>query len=170
MTRRWPVTLSKRRRIGVAIVLGLVIFIPVAEAEETFHMMGCSSGTFTMLSESKPLTVHNIIGKGTAWGITGNKTFDNMTWQFVAVLRTMDGNTIGMGYYKFTTPDGDNFVLEGMGDTVLEGGTWKFLHGTGKWKGATGHATGKFIVRGKPVPLESEQYWCRVIGTIQLSK
>jgi len=162
--------LDKRLRIGVAIILGLVIFIPVAEAEETFHIMGCSSGMFTTLSESKALTVHNIVGKGIAWGITGNKAFDNMTWQFVAVLRTMDGNTIGMGYYKFTTPDGDNFVLEGTGDTVLEGGTWKFLHGTGKWKGATGHATGKFIVRGKPVTLESEQYWCRVIGTIQLPK
>ena len=35
---------------------------------------------------------------------------------------------------------------------------------------ATGQATGKFIMRGKPIPLESEQYWCRVIGTIQSPK
>lgn len=162
----------KRVRIAVAIAFGLAIFIPIVEAEETltFHMMGCSSGMFTTLSESKVLTVQNIVGKGIAWGITGDKTFDNMTWDFVAVLRTMDGHTIGMGYYKFTAPDGDYFVLEGAGDTVLEGGTWKFLHGTGKWKGATGQAKGRFIMRGKPVPLESEEYWCRVIGTIQLPK
>jgi len=164
--------LNKERKIGLAIVLGLVMFIPVAEAEETlsFHIIGCSSGMFTTLSESKALTVYNIVGKGVAWGITGDSTFENMTWQFAAVLRTMDGNTIGMGYYKFTSPDGDYFVLEGTGGTVLEGGTWKFLHGTGKWEGATGQAASKFIMRGKPVSLESEQYWCRVIGTIQLPK
>lgn len=164
--------LNKGQNIGLAIVLGLVMVIPVAEAEETltFHIMGCSSGMFTTLSESKALTVYNIVGKGIAWGITGDRTFDNMTWQFAAVLRTMDGNTIGMGYYKFTAPDGDYFVLEGTGSTVLEGGIWKFLHGTGKWEGATGQAAGRFIMRGNPVSLESERYWCRVIGTIQLPK
>lgn len=165
--------LKKRWRIWIAIVLGWVILLPVARAEEafqTFHVMGCSSGAFTTLSESKALTVYNIVGKGIAWGITGDKAFNDMTWNFVAVLRTIDGSTIGMGYYKFTAPDGDFFVLEGTGSTVAEGGAWKFLHGTGKWKGATGQATGKFIMRGKPVPLESEQYWCRVIGTIQLPK
>lgn len=165
--------LSKRWKIGMAMFLGLVIVIPVAEAEEaiqTFHMMGCSSGMFTTLSESKTLTVYNIVGKGIAWGVTGDKAFDNMTWNFVAVLRTMEGSPIGMGYYKFAAPDGDYIILKGTGRMVLEGGTWKFLHGTGKWKGATGQATGKFIMREKPVPLESDEYWCRVIGTIQLPR
>jgi hypothetical protein len=163
----------KRWRVVAAIAFGLIIFVPVVEAEETFqtfHMMGCSSGMFTTLSESRALTVYNIAGNGVAWGITGEKAFDNMKWQFVAVLRIMDNNTIGMGYYKFTAPDGDYFVLEGMGDTVLAGGNWKFLHGAGKWKGASGQASAKFIMREKPVSLESEQYWCRVIGTIQLPK
>jgi hypothetical protein len=103
-------------------------------------------------------------------GIRGSKAFDNMTWNFVAVLRILDGNTVGMGYYKFTDTDGDFFVLEASGDTVMEGGTWKFLHGTGKWKGVTGQTKSKFIMRGKPVPLETEQYWCRIIGTIHLQE
>src|SRR4030043_843476 len=99
MRRRWTMILKKRRRIGVAIVLGLVIFIPVAEAEETltFHMMGCSSGMFTTLSENNALTVYNIVGKGIAWGVTGIKTFNDLTWQFVAVVRIMDGVTPGIG-------------------------------------------------------------------------
>jgi hypothetical protein len=159
----------RRGRVGVAIFLGLLIFIPIAQAEETFHVMGCSSGTFTMLSESKPLTVFNIVGKSIAWGAL-EEAFDNMTWNFVAVLRILDGNTVGMGYYKFTDTDGDFFVLEASGDTVMEGGTWKFLHGTGKWKGVTGQTKSKFIMRGKPVPLETEQYWCRIIGTIHLQE
>lgn len=163
----------KRWTVALAAVYSLAAFVPVAEGEEilqTFHMMGCSSGTFTSLSESNALTVYNIVGKGIAWGVTGDKTFNDMTWSFIAVLRTVEGRTIGMGYYKFTAPDGDYFILEGTGSTVAEGGTWRFLHGSGKWTGASGQATGKFIMRGKPVPLESEQYWCRVIGTIQLPK
>ena len=163
----------KRWMVALAAVYSLAAFTPLAQGEEafqTFHIMGCSSGTFTALAESRALTVYNIVGKGVAWGTAGDKTFNDMTWNFAAVLRTIEGHTIGMGYYKFTAPDGDYFILEGTGSTVVEGGTWKFLQGTGKWKGASGQATGKFIMRGKPVPLESEQYWCRVLGTIQLPR
>ena len=157
-------------KVGIAIILGLIAFIPVAQGEEAFHVMGCSSGTFTSLSESEALTLYNVVGKGIAWGMTGDKAYDNMTWQFAAVLRVMGGNTIGMAYYKFIDPDGNYFILEGTGATVLEGGTWRFLYGTGPWKGITGQARGRFVMRGKPVPLETEQYWCRIIGTLQLPK
>ena len=87
----------KRWMVALTTVYSLAIFIPVAggqEAFQTFHMMGCSSGAFTTLSESKALTVYNIVGKGIAWGITGDKTFNDMIWNFVAILRTIDGNTI----------------------------------------------------------------------------
>jgi hypothetical protein len=160
----------RRWRIGVAIIIGSVIFVAIARAEETFQIMGCSAGTFTSLSESRALTIYNIVGKGIAWGVTGDKTFDDMTWQFTAVLRVMDDNTIGMGYYKFMDPAGNYFILEGTGATVLEGGTWRFLHGTGQWKGITGQTKARFVMRGKPLSLETEQYWCRIIGTLQLPR
>lgn len=137
-------------------------------AEQPFNIMGCSSGTFTGLSENSALTVFNIVGKGIAWGVTGFKNFNELAWQFLADVRIMDGVTKGMGYYRFMDPDGDYFILEGAGNTVLEGGTWKFVNGTGKWKGIFRKGKSKFIMRGKPLSVETEQYWCRIIGTLEL--
>jgi len=27
---------------------------------------------------------------------------------------------------------------------------------------------GKVVLRGRPLPVEAEQYWCRIIGTLEL--
>jgi hypothetical protein len=153
---------------SAAVFFSFLTFITAARAEQPFHIMGCSSGSYTSLSESKALTVFHIMGKGISWGVTGIENFNHLTWQFVAVVRIIDGITTGMGYYKFADPDGDYFILEGAGHTVLEGGTWKFVNGTGKWKGICGGGKSRFVMRGRPLSVETEQYWCRIIGTLEL--
>jgi hypothetical protein len=140
-----------------------------AEEEQPFSIMGVGSGIARTLSDSKALTVHNIVGQGTAWATIGDKRFDDLMWEFVAILRTVDGYTVGRGYYKFTTPNGHYFMLEATG-TVLEGGTWDILHGTGKWGGITGKGKGKLIIHGRPLPTETEQYRFRLDGNLKLPK
>ncbi len=159
---------TKKMLTGITVIFWLMILASVVQAQQPFQVVGCSSGKVTILSESQSLTVHNIVGKGPAWGTAGNKNFDDLTWDFVATLRVMDGKTIGIAYYRFTDPDQDYFILEATGDAMLEGGNWKFLHGTGKWKGLTAKLKGKVVLRGRPLPVEEEQYWCRIIGTIEL--
>lgn len=154
---------------GIPVIFGLMIFASVLQAQQPFQVIGCSSGKVTILLETHPLTVYNMVGKGPAWSTAGNKAFDDLTWDFVATLRVMDGKTIGIAFYRFTDPDQDYFILEATGDAILEGGDWKFLHGTGKWKGLAGALRGKVVLRGRPLPVETEQYWCRIIGTLELS-
>ena len=155
-------------RITVAIILGLIMLTPLAEAQQTFQVMGCSSCKVVMLSEGKVLTIYSMTGNGPAWSDTKSTTFNDMKWEFVATIRVHDGKTIGIGYYKFTDPDKDYFILEATGGAVIEGGPWNFVYGTGKWKGATGTLKGRTTFRGKPVSTETEQYWCRIIGTLEL--
>jgi hypothetical protein len=140
-----------------------------AVEEQPFSIMGSGSGIAKTLSDSKALTVHNIVGQGTAWATIGDKTFNDLTWEFAAVLRTVDGYTVGRGYYKFTTPNGHYFMLEATG-TVLESGTWDILYGTGKWLGITGKGNGKLVIHGKPLPTETEQYRLRLNGRLRLPK
>lgn len=158
----------KKRTPGITVIFGLMIFASVVQAQQPFQVIGCSSGKVTILSETHPLTVYNMVGKGPAWSTGGNKAFDDLTWDFVATLRVMDGKTIGIAYYRFTDPDQDYFILEATGDAILEGGDWKFVYGTGKWKGLAGKLRGKVVLRGRPLPAEAEQYWCRIIGTLEL--
>jgi len=140
-----------------------------AEEERPFSIMGSGSGIAKTLSDSKALTVHNIVGRGTALATIGDKTFNDLTWEFAAVLRTVDGYTVGRAYYKFTAADGYYFMLETNG-AVLEGGTWDILHGTGKWGGITGRGNGKLIIHGIPLPIETEQYQFRLNGRLRLPK
>ncbi len=146
----------------------LVLNVPPARSQQPFQIVGCSSGKVVTISETDLLTIYNITGKGSAWSTAGAKAFNDLTWDFAAILRVAGGETIGMGYYKFTDPDGDHFILEATGNAIVEGGTWKVLTGTGKWKGILAKLKGKFILRGKPLSEETEQYWCRAIGTIEL--
>lgn len=155
-------------RIAVAVILGLITLIPLAEAQQTFQVMGCSSCKVVMLSEGKALTVYSMAGNGPAWSATKSKTFDDMKWEFMATICAQDGATKGIGYYKFTDPDKDYFILEATGSAIIAGGTWSFLYGTGKWKSATGTLRGRATFRGRPLSTEIEQYWCRIIGTLEL--
>jgi len=139
------------------------------EDEQPFSIIGVGSGIARTLSDSKALTVHNIVGQGTASATIGDRTFNDLIWEFAAVLRTIDGYTVGRGYYKFTAPNGHYFMLEATG-TFSEGGTWDILYGTGKWLGITGKGSGKLIIHGKPLPTETEQYRLRLYGRLKLPK
>ena len=86
------VTIKEKRRsitilsAAAAIVLGLVMFIPVAQAEQPFDITDCGSGTITMVSTSKELTVFSFDLKGISRSNHENKVFDNTTFHCVGVM------------------------------------------------------------------------------------
>jgi hypothetical protein len=49
-------------------------------------------------------------------------------------------------------------------------GNFKFLQGTGKWKGIKGSGKGKVITRGKPITPGTAQVCSRWTGTFELPK
>jgi hypothetical protein len=71
--------LIKRWRKGIAILFGLLLFIPVAQAEEAFDFTRCVSATVTTLSATEELTVTSADAKGIVMSNLANKVFDNMT-------------------------------------------------------------------------------------------
>jgi len=155
--------------LSVITVLSSIIFVSFAKSEQPFHFMGCGVAATKTLSECKALTVYNIAGKGIACGTIGEKTFHDLTWEFAILLRAIGANTAGRGYYKFTFPDGDYLLLEAA-DNLFENSTWNILHGTGHWSGIRGRANGRFVIRGKPQPIETEQYWFRMYGMLELPR
>ena len=71
--------LIKRWIRGVAILFGLLLFIPVAQAEQPFDFTRCTSSTQTILSATEELTVTSADTKGITMSNLQNKVFDNMT-------------------------------------------------------------------------------------------
>jgi hypothetical protein len=71
--------LVKQWRTGVAILFGLLLFIPVAKAEQPFDFTQCVSSTQTILSATEELRVMSSDAKGIIMSNLGNKVFDSMT-------------------------------------------------------------------------------------------
>lgn len=158
----------KNWKTAIIVPFTLTMFASMVQAQQTFQVMGCSSCKVLALSQSKSLTIYSLTGGGPAWSATRSKVFNDMKWEFVATITIMDGKTKGVGYYKFIDPDEDYFILEATGAAITEGGTWRFLYGTGKWIGATGELRGRTTLRGRPLSVEAENYWCRISGTLEL--
>ena len=71
--------LIKRCGMGAAILVGLLLFIPLAQAEQPFDFTRCVSATVTTLSATEELTVTSADAKGIVMSNLKNKVFDNMT-------------------------------------------------------------------------------------------
>ena len=98
--------------VVVAIVLGLVIHIPDVQAETSYNITSCYSGTSTDLFRSKELTIFATDLKGIAVSNHENKVFDNCSFHSTQIIQIMNGKWKRFGHVKFMDPDGDYFFVE----------------------------------------------------------
>ena len=160
----------KEWRTGVAILFGLLLFLPVAQAEESFDCTHCRSWTITILSETEELTITSVEGKGIIMSNLPNKVFDNMTTHLITLSKNMAGKVTSLTYNKFMDPDGDFVIVETTSAPGETESNCKFLQGTGKWKGIKGSGKFRPITRGKPITPGTSQGCSRWTGTFELPK
>ncbi|HSR11798.1 MAG TPA: hypothetical protein VLS90_10170, partial [Thermodesulfobacteriota bacterium] len=151
--------------MAVAIV-ALTLLIPVAQAETPFDFNYCGSSTTMMVSEGNELSAFGLNGKGTVSSNHENKVFNNFSYQFVAVVKVVDGKRSGIGYTKYTDPDGDTivqeFVMSGTESSI------QLIQGSGKWKGINGTGKSVPITDGRPTPPGTT---CRrIVGVFEIVK
>ena len=168
MFNNWAICTGAALVILVTLAAGVASLPAVADAAESYDITSCGASTITTVSTSQELTVLAIDIKGIARSTTEKKAFDNSTYHCASVLRIRGNERGGLGYCKFMDPDGDFVIGEqavGPGDTQ-----WKFLHGTGKWKGISGGGTFIPVTTGKPIAPGTGQGCVRATGTYKLSK
>jgi hypothetical protein len=160
--------LLKRLWIGaVAMIAGLVMFTPVVQAEP-IDMLTCASGTTTMIIASKELTIMGYEGKGINIDNVENKAFDNMTTHSVGVFKSENGKMEATLYAKYMDPSGDFLVVDIS--QVGSDRNWKFIHGTGKWKGVSGRGKAIYITKGKPITPGTTQSCFKITGAYELKE
>ena len=118
-----------------AILWDLPMLNSIAHAEQPIDITYCLSLTMTVVSQNEEMTVTSFDFKGIARSNLPDKAFDNLTFHGVGVGRVVAGKNHDYGYIKFMNPDGDYVVTENLRDLGNTDATWKFLQGTGKWKG-----------------------------------
>jgi hypothetical protein len=154
--------------MGINIVLCLIVFIPIAQGEQTYDITDCWSGIFTMNSESRDLTIMSFEFTGITRSNLENKIFDNCTVFYVGIARITPDKTTADGYTKYMDPDGDFVVMESVREGEVT--TMTFLQGTGKWKGIKGGGKIRRITTGKPIVSGTLQGCSKHIGTFELPK
>jgi len=148
--------------------LAFFMFTSVAQAQQPIDMMSCGSGTTTPIVASEDLTIMGIEAKGINLDNLASKVFDNMTYHSVGVVTIDSGKLTATMYVKYMDPNGDFFIVE-----VLQVGMerdWKFLYGTGIWKGVTGGGKAFPFTKGKPISPGTSQSCTKITGTYELKK
>jgi hypothetical protein len=143
------------------------MFIAVVQAEN-IDMMSCGSGNVNVIAAGEGFTVMAMEGKGINLDNYGGKTFDNMTYRYGALYKIDKGNWSGSELIKYMDPSGDFFAVE-VAQVGMERG-WKFINGTGKWKGITGGGKSVLFTKGTPILPGTSQGCVKITGTYELKK
>lgn len=149
-------------------ILASFLLIPKVQAQQPMDMTACGSGTTTTIVASEEMTIMSVDVKGICMDNLPSKSFDNMTYHTAGLLTIAGGKLVGTLYAKYMDPSGDFVVIE-ISQVGLEY-NWKFLSGTGKWKGITGGGKGMTFTRGKPISPGTSQGCLKITGTYELKK
>lgn len=155
------------RRTALAL-LSAFLAIPAARAEQPFSFTACTTSTITMLSSSDGINVFGVESKGIVMSDHEGKLFHSYTYQFTGVGYGPPGAPVGFGYFKITDPDDSFVIAEFTGPTSDL--SFKFLQGTGRWKGVTGGGKAARVAIGRPIAPGTLQGCARFTGTLDLKK
>ena len=162
----------RRNWIAVTVViLGLIMFMPVAQAQrQDFENINCSVTTINSVHISPDLAI-------TSWDVNGitqstheSKIFDNWTRHGVFLYKRIDRKVSWGGFTKTMAPDGEFIIWEFSGDSQQGGSTGKAIYGTGKWKGVKGEYKSKTITSGKRITPNIDSFCEKTVGWIELPK
>jgi hypothetical protein len=153
--------------VGIALAACLLSITPASAAEE-YDITVCGASTITTLSSSAEVTILAIDTKGIAVSNQPKKAFDNTTYHGVSLVRIAAGQRVGTTFARFLDADGDAVV----GETTIAPTemTWRFLEGSGKWKGITGGGKTWPITNAKPILPGTAQACARATGTYEIRK
>jgi hypothetical protein len=154
--------------LGILGIFTFFSFILTAQAQQPIDMMSCGANTTTTIVSTPELTIMAVDGKGINLDNLAGKAFDNMTYHWAGVFKIDSGKITGNFHGKYMDPSGDFFVVE-----IVQIGMerdWKYLYGTGKWKGVTGGGKAFPFTKGKPISPETSQGCTKITGTYELKK
>ena len=159
---------ARMTRIISFILLVFVALTSFAHAEETYDITNCWSGEVTLLHKSENLAIYNFDVKGMSLANGESKIFDGWSFNIIGTGKVEAGKYSSIFYGTYKSPEGDIVVGEGTRSGIE--GTWKFIEGSGKWKGISGGGTNKLITKVQPIK-EGTTQSCNVgTGTLELPK
>jgi len=153
------------------VILGLAMFIPVAQAQrQDFETRQCSVGAYNAVHSTPELGISSYDQKGIMQSTHESKLFDNWNLHLVGVQKRVGSKMSWNGLSKEIGPDGEFIIWEFYGDSDSGGTIAKPIYGTGKWKGIKGERKSKLITTMNPVVPLIFPFCQKQVGWIELAK
>jgi hypothetical protein len=138
-------------------------------AQQSFDDTTCRAGTPTVIAKSDDMLLTSVDHRGITRSNTGNKIFENVTQHCIGTVFNIAGKRGGSGWCKSVNPsNGDVNLVEWIAGEKQGEGTFKFVYGTGKWKGISGGGTYESSGAARPVDEGTYQNCVRVKGTVTI--
>jgi hypothetical protein len=150
--------------LGIVSIFTFILLNMTAQAGEPIDCLLCQNMTITTILETGDLIIMGYESKGIVIDNTESKFFDNSTTHLVGLTKIDKGKVTYSFIGKYLDPIGDFYVIEGSQ------GDWKFIYGTGKFRGITGSGKSIGLTKGKPVSPGTAQSCSKITGTYELKK
>jgi hypothetical protein len=146
----------------------IFMFIPTIQASEPFESTSCVSGSMNIIHANKELMASSFDIKGMLRSDSNSEIFNDVSEWCVGLFSRVGDEITQRGFCKYIYLNGDINIIEW--DGKANGGNFKFLMGTGKWKGIEGGGTWSIIQRAKSVAPGTLQNCRKLKGTYELPK
>lgn len=162
---------SKRKVLVCSVTLAICAYAGSLAAQQSFSSLTCRAGTTSGLAKTEDLVAFSIDQRGISLADDQAKTFNNYTQRCIGSVAVVRGKASGSGFCRNVDPaNGDVTVIEWTASEKPGIGTFKFLSGTGKWKGITGGGDYQQTAVTRPVDDGTYQNCVRVKGTFTVPK
>lgn len=157
--------------LGTSILVGICLYAGGAVAQQSFSSLTCRAGTISGLAKAEDMVVYGIDQRGVTLAEDAAKAFDNYTQRCIGSVAIIRGKPTGSGFCRNVDPaNGDATIVEWASGTKPGTGTFKFIGGTGKWKGISGGGDYRAAAVTRPVDEGTYQNCISVKGTFSVPK
>jgi hypothetical protein len=140
-------------------------------AQEKHSNIICRAGTVTGLAKTDDMVSYAIDHRGVVLAQGDNKAFDNQTQHCVGSVTIIRGVSSGSGYCRNVDPATGDFVLVEWSGSGKPGiGTFRYVYGTGKWKGISGSGEYQPLAATRPIGAGTYQNCIRATATYTVPK
>ena len=145
------------------------LFSGPAAAQQPYTTFECRAGTISWLARTDDgANIFALDHRGVQQSTHESKLFHNWSQRCVGTIGNYGGTRGGSGYCRNQDPaSGDFVIIQFASDEKKVGaGTFRLVHGTGKWKGVTGGGTYESSGTFKPVDEGTYQNCITAKGTV----
>ena len=160
-----------RKALAAGMLVGVAAYAGSAVAQQEHSNIVCRAGNITGLAKAEDMVSYAIEHRGIVLAQGDNKDFDNQTQHCVGAVAIIRGVSTGSGYCRnVDAATGDLVLVEWEASGKPGTGTFRYVYGTGKWKGITGRGEYQPVAATRPVGPGTYQNCIRAKATYTVPK